>query len=68
MHLARRQGLPGFTAPVLVENRAMLHVFEKCGFERNKQMIQGVDVLSMMFEEGARDTPWKMRSRGRTPD
>ena len=56
-YLARRQGLLGFTAAVLAENDAMLHVFEKCGFERSKQMIQGVVVLSVTFQEETREIP-----------
>jgi RimJ/RimL family protein N-acetyltransferase len=31
--LARKQGLLGFSAEVLMENKPMLHVFEKAGFE-----------------------------------
>ena len=55
--LAPRQGLLGFTASVLAGNEAMLHVFEKAGFERKKQMIQGVAILSMMFSQGASPSP-----------
>ncbi len=55
--LALRQGLLGFTAAVLAGNEAMLHVFEKAGFERKKQMIQGVAMLSMMFMQAASHNP-----------
>ena len=55
--LAPRQGVLGFTASVLAGNEAMLHVFEKAGFERKKQMIQGVALLSMMFNQGASPSP-----------
>jgi RimJ/RimL family protein N-acetyltransferase len=68
VYLARRQGLLGFTAAVLVENEPMIHVLEKYGFERNRQMIQGVVVLSMVFKEEARDVPPNTRSKGRSSD
>ena len=41
-YLARRQGLLGFTAEVLLENRPMLHVFEKIGFDMEKRVARGV--------------------------
>jgi len=49
--LARRQGLLGFTAAVLADNEAMLHVFAKGGFEMKRQMIEGVAILMMMFKQ-----------------
>jgi len=51
--LARRQGLLGFTAAVLADNEAMLHVFAKGGFEIKKDMAgcMGVDTLLMMFRQ-----------------
>jgi RimJ/RimL family protein N-acetyltransferase len=48
-YLARRQGLLGFTAEVLLENRPMLHVFEKMGFDMEKRVGSGVYELKMMF-------------------
>ncbi|MBP8697137.1 MAG: GNAT family N-acetyltransferase [Syntrophobacterales bacterium] len=50
-YLARRQGLLGFTAEVLLENRPMLHVFEKMGFDMQKRVGSGVYELRMMFRE-----------------
>ncbi|OPY11017.1 MAG: Acetyltransferase Pat [Syntrophaceae bacterium PtaB.Bin038] len=50
-YLARRQGLLGFTAEVLLENRPMLHVFEKMGFDMEKRVGAGVYELRMMFRE-----------------
>jgi acyl-CoA hydrolase/GNAT superfamily N-acetyltransferase len=47
--LARKQGLLGFTAEVLVENTAMLHLFEKQGFDIQKRSAEGVYELQMMF-------------------
>ncbi len=48
-HLAKRQGLLGFTAEVLVENRPMLHLFEKMGFDTQKRSDAGVYELKMTF-------------------
>ncbi len=47
--LAKRQGLLGFTAEVLVENRPMLHLFEKMGFDITRRSDSGVWELKMMF-------------------
>ncbi|MGA1623861.1 MAG: GNAT family N-acetyltransferase [Synechocystis sp.] len=47
--LAKQQGLLGFTADVLLENRAMLHLFEKMGFNLQRRMSDGVYELSMLF-------------------
>ena len=48
-YLAHRQGLLGFTAEVLVENKPMLHVFEKAGFDMQRRIDSGVYELQMMF-------------------
>jgi len=48
-YLAKREGLMGFTAEVLVENRPMLHLFEKMGFDIQKRSAQGVYELKMAF-------------------
>lgn len=47
--LARRQGLLGFTAEVLVGNHAMLHLFEKMGFDITRRTDAGVYLLRMGF-------------------
>jgi acyl-CoA hydrolase/GNAT superfamily N-acetyltransferase len=49
-YLAKRQGLLGFTAEVLVENKPMLHVFEKGGFDMKKKIDSGVYELSLKFK------------------
>jgi len=49
--LAKRQGLLGFTAEVLVENVPMLHVFEKGGFDTRKRVDEGVYELRMSFRD-----------------
>ena len=48
-YLAQRQGLLGFTAEVLAENKPMLHVFEKMGFDMQRRIDSGVYELQMMF-------------------
>lgn len=50
-YLAQKQGLLGFTAEVLVENRPMLHIFQKMGFDMQKKISSGVYELRMMFRE-----------------
>jgi RimJ/RimL family protein N-acetyltransferase len=51
--LARRQGLLGFTADVLAGNEPMLHVFEKGGFDMQRQTIAGIVELKMTFKQEA---------------
>lgn len=48
-YLAKKYGLLGFTAEVLVENTAMLHLFEKMGFDIEKRRAEGVYELKMSF-------------------
>ena len=48
-YLAKRDGLLGFTAEVMVENRPMLRLFEKMGFDIKRQSEQGVYELQMTF-------------------
>lgn len=50
-YLARKQGLLGFTAEVLVENRPMLHLFEKMGFSMDRRTEEQVYELKMTFSE-----------------
>ncbi|MFW6055797.1 MAG: GNAT family N-acetyltransferase [Chloroflexota bacterium] len=49
--LAKRQGLLGFTAEVLVENKPMLRLFEKMGFDLEKRIEEDVYELKMLFRE-----------------
>ena len=49
-YLAKRQGLLGFTAEVLVDNKPMLHVFEKGGFDMKKRFDSGVYDLILKFK------------------
>ncbi len=50
-YLAKKQGLLGFIAEVLMSNRPMLHVFEKMGFDVKQRKIEGVCELEMLFRE-----------------
>jgi acyl-CoA hydrolase/RimJ/RimL family protein N-acetyltransferase len=50
-YLAKRNGLLGFTAETLMENRSMLRVFEKMGYEMRKNGADGVYELKMMFKD-----------------
>jgi acyl-CoA hydrolase/GNAT superfamily N-acetyltransferase len=50
--LGKREGLLGFTAEVLVENRPMLHVFEKMYPTIEKRIEDGVYELIMRFTYG----------------
>jgi acyl-CoA hydrolase/ribosomal protein S18 acetylase RimI-like enzyme len=49
--LAKKQGLLGFSAEVLVENRPMLHLFEKMGFGMEKRVEEQTYELKMSFSE-----------------
>jgi acyl-CoA hydrolase/GNAT superfamily N-acetyltransferase len=47
--LARRQGLLGFTAEVVVDNQPMLRLFEKMGFDIQRRTSEGVVEMRMQF-------------------
>jgi RimJ/RimL family protein N-acetyltransferase len=50
-YLARRQGLLAFTAEVLVENKPMIALFEKMGFDIQKRREEGVYEMRVRFRE-----------------
>jgi RimJ/RimL family protein N-acetyltransferase len=50
-YLAKKRGLHGFTAAVLMENKSMLHLFESMGFVIEKRLDAGVYELKMSFKE-----------------
>jgi len=50
-YIAKRQGLLGFSAEVLKENRVMLHLFEKMGFSMEKETLPEVYNLRLGFRE-----------------
>ncbi len=47
--IAKKEGLHGFTAEVLMENQPMLHVFEKMGFNIHRKLEEGAYKLIMRF-------------------
>jgi RimJ/RimL family protein N-acetyltransferase len=49
--LAKKRGLLGFTAEVLLENTRMLHVIDKMGFDADKHLDQGMYELKISFKE-----------------
>ena len=49
-YLAKREGLLGFTAEVLAENKPMLHTFEKGGFDIKKTTVAGICEMTMTFK------------------
>jgi acyl-CoA hydrolase/GNAT superfamily N-acetyltransferase len=52
--LAKRQGLHGFTTLVLLENKPMLHMIRKMGFEIEEKLEGDVYELKMMFKSPSR--------------
>ncbi len=48
-YIAKREGLLGFTATVLAENKAMMHIFEKGEFDLSKTLEAGIYDLKMPF-------------------
>jgi len=48
-YLAKKQGLLGFSASVLQDNKPMLHLFESMGFEVEKRLDAGTYELTMSF-------------------
>ena len=51
-YIAKKQGLLGFTAEVLRENRAMLHLFQKVGFDiTEKEVIAEAFSLRLGFQK-----------------
>ncbi|MDD2835914.1 MAG: GNAT family N-acetyltransferase [Methanothrix sp.] len=51
IYLAKRQGLLGFTGEVLVENRSMIRLFEKMGFDTEKRSEEDVYEMRMWFSK-----------------
>jgi acyl-CoA hydrolase/GNAT superfamily N-acetyltransferase len=50
-YLAKHGGLLGFTADVLADNRNMLNLFERMGFEIERHLVGGEYRLKMMFRD-----------------
>lgn len=51
-YLAKKRGLLGFTAEVLVDNKPMLRLFEKMDFEIEKRREENVYELKLTFKKG----------------
>ncbi|MBF0566590.1 MAG: GNAT family N-acetyltransferase [Nitrospirae bacterium] len=49
-YLAKKQGLLGFTAEVLAENRPMIHLFDQMDFSVEKRNDDGMWNMEMMFK------------------
>ena len=49
--IAKKDGLLGFSATVLAENKAMLHLFESMDFQMEKRLESGVYELTMGFQK-----------------
>jgi RimJ/RimL family protein N-acetyltransferase len=50
-YIAMKQGLLGLSAEVLKENRAMMHLFEKMGFNIEKETLPDAYTLRLGFRE-----------------
>lgn len=50
-YLAKKNGLHGFTAEVLEDNKPMLQIFENAGFEIEKHAEAGMYALAMSFRD-----------------
>jgi len=50
--LAKNEGLQGFTADVLGENKPMLHLFDKMGYHIDKRIEDGVYEYTITFGAG----------------
>jgi len=50
-YLAKKEGLLGFTAEVLIENDRMIHLLEKMGFDIEKRGTGGVYLLKASFRK-----------------
>ena len=53
-YIAKKQGLLGFTALVLLENQTMLHLIRKMGFDIEEKLEDGMYELKMMFRKDSR--------------
>jgi RimJ/RimL family protein N-acetyltransferase len=59
--IARQNGIAGFTAEILAENRAMRHVLHKSGLEIQSTLSDGVYSLKMDLLEGERKSAGQKR-------
>jgi hypothetical protein len=50
-YLAKRKGLLGFTAEVLVGNQPVFRLFDKMGFDVQKRNESGVYEMKLLFKD-----------------
>ncbi len=50
-YIAKRQGLVGFKADILPENKHVLHLLEQIGFVKEKKFSSGVYLIEITFQE-----------------
>ncbi|NIR48585.1 GNAT family N-acetyltransferase [candidate division KSB1 bacterium] len=48
-YVAKKQGLLGFTADVLMDNKPMLHLFKKMGYRQELHSSEGIIEMKMLF-------------------
>jgi len=65
--IARENGVAGFTAEVLAENRGMRHVFHKSGLEIQSQLDSGVYSLTMPLFPVAKKSAPRREKKARKP-
>jgi RimJ/RimL family protein N-acetyltransferase len=53
-YIAKKKGVLGFTALVLLENQTMLHLIRKMGFDIEEKLEDGMYEIKMMFAKGGR--------------
>jgi hypothetical protein len=63
--IARENGIAGFTAEVLAENRATQHVFHKSGLEVESQLDSGVYSLTMDLSPAEEKGEPRRRMKGK---
>ena len=51
INIAQLRGLKGFTAEVLTENKAMMAVFYKAGYEVTARLSEGIYLVSVPFDK-----------------
>ncbi|MBN2251319.1 MAG: GNAT family N-acetyltransferase [Candidatus Altiarchaeota archaeon] len=49
-YMAKKKGLLGFTAEVLMDNKPMMEIFEEAGYTVGKKLKEGIYEYSLMFK------------------
>jgi len=63
-YIAKKQGLLGFTALVLLENQTMLHLIRKMGFDIEEKLDDGMYEIKMLFRKGSRSGTFRKEAVG----